>query len=73
MKPVQLPLDCTVQSITDQTGRRTLKFTRNGPDTGMAPFPVKRRKSQFRLKLLMVPESAFSFEPVIHVRSRANS
>jgi hypothetical protein len=71
MKTVQPPLDCTVQSVTDPTGRRTLKFRRNAPDTGLAQVPVKRRKSPFRLKLLMVPESEFSFEPLIQVRSRA--
>jgi hypothetical protein len=62
-----------VQSITDNTGRRTLKFTRIAPDTGLVRTPVKRRKSPLRLTLLVAPETQFSFEPVIQVRSRANS
>ena len=69
MKTVQPPLECTVQSVTDQTGRRTLKFTRNAPDADLVPIPVKRRKSPFRLKLLTVPEEVFRFEPLIRVRS----
>jgi len=71
MKTVQLPPDCTVQSVTDQTGRRTIKFTRNAPDAGPAQVPAKRRKVPFRLKLSVVPEATFSFEPAIQIRSHA--
>jgi len=71
MKTVQLPPDCTVQSVTDQTGRRTIKFIRNAPDTGSAQIPVKRRKLPVRLKLSVMPEATFSFEPAIQIRSHA--
>jgi hypothetical protein len=71
MKTVQLPPDCTVQSVTDQTGRRTIKFTRNAPDAGPAQVPAKRRKVPFRLKLSVVPEATFSFEPAVQIRSHA--
>jgi len=71
MKTVQLSTDCTVQSVTDQTGRRTIKFTRNAPDAGPAQIPAKRRKMPFRVKLSVVPEATFSFEPAIQIRSHA--
>ena len=71
MKTTQFPPDCIVQSVTDHTGRRTLKFISNAPDTSRTQTLVKRRKSPVRLKLLMVPEASFSFEPVIQVRSHA--
>ena len=73
MKPDQYPSVCTVQSFTDQAGRRTLKFTRIASGTDLAPIPVKLGKSPFRLKLLMSSEAAFSFEPALRIRSHAKS
>ena len=73
MKTDPLPLVCTVQSITDHTGRRILKLTRNAPDSAVAPVSFKRRKSSFRLKMRVVSEAAFSFEPVIKVRAQSKS
>lgn len=70
MKTVQLPPACTVQSVTDQTGRRTVKLSRIAPHPDYARRPVKRRKP-FRLQLMMAPESAYSFEPTIQVRSQS--
>jgi len=71
MKTAQLPPDCTVQSVTDRTGRRTIKFIRNAPETGPAHIPAKRRKVPVRLKLSVMPEATFSFEPAIQIRSHA--
>ena len=71
MKADQLPPVCSVQSVTDHVGRRTLKFTRIARDNAVAPMPVKLRKSPFRLKLVMSSEAAFSFEPAIQIRSKA--
>ncbi|MEI6193878.1 MAG: hypothetical protein WCS42_06060 [Verrucomicrobiota bacterium] len=71
MKTDSLSLVCTVQSITDHVGRRTLKFSRCGPDTDLAPIPANFSRSPFRLKMQVEPETAF--QPVIQVRSHANS
>ena len=71
MKPSQLPPACTVQSVTDQTGRRTVKLSRIAPHPDYARRPSKRRKAPFRLHLMMAPESAYSFEPTIQVRSQS--
>ena len=71
MKNDPLPLVCTVQSVTDHTGRRILKFVRNAPDSTRVPVSFKRRKPSFRLKMLVASEAAFSFEPVIKVRSQS--
>ena len=71
MKIDSLSLVCTVQSITDHVGRRTLKFSRLGLDTDLARIPTNFSRSPFRLKMQVEPETAF--QPVIQVRSHANS
>lgn len=70
MKTESFPLNCIVQSATDDTGRRTLKFIRIAPDTGVGQMPVKRKPS-LRLTMVAMPEAASSFAPVIQVRSPA--
>ena len=71
MKTASPSLVCTVQSITDHVGRRTLKFSRRGPDTDRASIPAGFSRSPFRLRVQVEPETAF--QPVIQVRSHANS
>ncbi len=73
MKAPELPPICAVQSVTDHTGRRTVTFSRNAPDSSLARKPRKRRSAPLRLHLAMAPESASSFEPVIQVRSQTKS
>ena len=62
---------CTVQSITYTPERRVITLSRIAPHPDYAHQPVKRRNAPFRLHLMMAPEAASSFEPVIQVRSQA--
>jgi len=73
MNADQPPFVCSVQSVTDHVGRRTLKFTRLTRNTAVATIPAKRRKAPVRLKLSVAPEAAFSFEPAIQIRAHAKS
>jgi len=73
MKTSQLPPICHVQSVTDATGRRTVTLSRIAPQPDYTPKPLRRRKAPFRLHLMMAPESAYSFEPTIQVRSQSKS
>jgi hypothetical protein len=61
---------CTVQSVTDHAGRRTVTFTHLTPRPSLARTPVKRRPAPFRLKILTMPEATFSFEPAVQLRAR---
>ena len=71
MKTNQLTPVCAVQSVTDAIGRRTVTFYPVAPRSDLARTPIKRRKSPLRLQLLTAPESAYSFEPTIQVRSQS--
>lgn len=73
MNTIHSPLSCTVQSITDAVGRRTLKFISTSSDQEPEHRLVAACQPPFRLKLLMAQETQFSFEPVIQVRSHAKS
>jgi hypothetical protein len=70
MKINPVTLVCTVQSLTDYVGRRTIKISRNLRDNEIAPVAGKFRTSPFRVKVAISPEAAFSFEPAIQFRSR---
>ena len=63
----------SVQSITYTPERRVMTFSRIAPRPDFTRPPIKRRKAPFRLQLMMAPESAYSFEPTIQVRSETKS
>jgi len=73
MKFTPLTPTCAVQSITYTPERRVITLSRIAPPCDYVQPPVKRRKSPFRLHLLMAPEAATSFEPVVQVRSQSKS
>jgi len=69
---VKLPF-CALQSITYTPERRVMIFTSTMACAGLTQRPLIRCRVPLRLKPLIEPEAAFSFEPVIQVRSRSNS
>jgi len=73
MKTLQLQPTYTVQSITYTPERRVMTFSRIAPRPDFTRPPIKRRKAPFRLQLMMAPEAASSFEPVIQVRTQTKS
>jgi len=69
---IKLPF-CALQSITYTPERRVMIFTSTVAWAGLTQRSLIRRRLPLRLKLLIEPEAAFSFEPVIQVRSLAKS
>ncbi len=64
---------CTVQSVSYTPERRTMTFTSNAASATATPPTVKRRRPSFRLRIMMSPQAASSFEPVIKFRTPAKS
>jgi len=63
----------TVQSVTHTPAGRAVTFVRLRPRPNATRPPGKRRPAPVRLKIFMAPDSAYSFEPAIQVRSQAQS
>jgi hypothetical protein len=73
MQTLELKATDTVQTVTYSPVRRVITITRLAPRPNVTRLPVKRRKAPFRLKIIMAPVSAYSFEPTIQVRSQTKS
>lgn len=71
MKFTPLTPTCAVQSITYTPERRVITLSRIAPPCDYVQPPVQRRRSSFRLHLMMASEAASSFEPVVQVRSQS--
>ena len=71
MKFTPLTPTCAVQSITYTPERRIITLSRIAAPCDYVHQPVKRRKASFRLHLMISPEAATSFKPVVQVRSQS--
>ena len=70
--PIQPP-DCALRAVIYTAERRLMIFTSKTAHPVSARKPLIRRRSPFRVKLMMTPEAQFSFEPAVQLRSRTKS
>lgn len=73
MPTLQPDSDDTVPSVTHPTTGRAVTFVRLRSRPNATRTPGKRGKAPVRLKIFMAPASAYSFEPIIQVRSQAQA
>lgn len=73
MPPMRRSPICAVHSITYTPERRIIRLASTVPELVVTRPAVNRRLTPFLLRILMGPESASSFRPVVQVRTPTKS